>query len=1370
MFELSRLGPLRVVSSRQGHRVPIATVLAIGDYEIPAPENPHLLLTPTNVASLQKMWDALRMPSRNNLLVTGESGSGKTILVRYLGELYRQVLRAHALREERAASSSHLQERASSFQARVLTFHENLRRSDITERRHYGEAGQERTGWTMSDVLDGMVAGDWNVLSEVNRSSEEIWAEFNEPLENKAKSLHQTVIHGHPDTRFIATVNPVKSEGRGIYEGRVMSGEFVNRFTNKVHVAYLPLDEEFEVLKDYGPLVDDVLIGRLLALARDIRRDYAEEHGVVPFPVTTRALVRMVRHLQMFPADAAMLRTLFWRKMYWLDDQVHPAVARRLVENLLELHGIRDGERRLPERSTVRAGKGGALPHLVIGTVSHPLGPGGPFVPDTVIEEVPQNVADLEAILQDIALGEHIMLIGEAGVGKNKLESYLAHLLNWNLLVIGMSGGTRVSDLLTYRSFGEEAEGRTGDTATLGLRAFTDERQKWIVVLDEANKAKQGVLVSLNDLLQDRVVRLPGGQEAPVRATICVNINPNRPPYEVNDFSFEFMDRFSIHTIVHLPPQQAVEVLQAKYPGADRDFIQDVVHGCYALHPLYSGGVLFEPVTMRNEEAAIERGLQYPHQATNLIDLICAGYTPRDAREMKAIRNALSAGGFDRDVIAASSALARFRAGWEADRDNEGTAVALADTYRRLGKPTAALGVCQEMISRNPGRDWVYHLLRAGIFIEMGQQSDAEDALKSAFEENRVVRMDNGRDYLIYEADITIRNNIPAISLLAKDTGTTHAALILSGMGRTPTQVITRPNGEYYLIASDSVHDLCIYEQRGMPTSEQFSLEMPPEHAALSTLVRRWLLMTGAGRGFNHAICSLSSPPWDEPVFRNGSLSATLKSGQGTVCLTGSREGSWSACILEPGGTLPVAECAWNTSDRGCPGTLQVSLPEKGDWQVPHSRDPFVSLCAAEQGSSFTLALSGIPGEWEGETSGGLKWKVDSFSHVYQREGLPLVASLYPRLERIFCQARPLPGSYPLGAGDVVFSILPDSRVAVSVVADTNGIEPVVFDLGPGKGALPEFPREHDSTAAVFHLFIPFSRVDACEQLQNAALSDETQATLGEIRRYLASALFVRQGQRDIPFEARARATLLGFAPYAEPVTAGTTFLSRGDILVRTGLQEEGQRRSVFVVRFLHEGSNRAEGNTMVRGFWLAEENPVGEESLAVIAGRFERLRVNGDDRYSRIIRNLVGSCQRSVRPWQYSRTGTGQDLVEKFGLGGLSIEHHPMERRFMVTTCTDDGTPFLTVDESGYPVDVTHVNQGTQMAVSWTGTALNDVLFIPEEERVMVVLDDEFLAFLQKNRFLDDAPLTVGGGVSVHIIGRSRGEELSIAKERSPV
>ena len=78
--------------------MPVATILKIGDIEIPALEEPRLLLVPANVTYLQQMWDSLRMPGRNNLLISGESGSGKTVLIRYLGEIYRQALLKRARR------------------------------------------------------------------------------------------------------------------------------------------------------------------------------------------------------------------------------------------------------------------------------------------------------------------------------------------------------------------------------------------------------------------------------------------------------------------------------------------------------------------------------------------------------------------------------------------------------------------------------------------------------------------------------------------------------------------------------------------------------------------------------------------------------------------------------------------------------------------------------------------------------------------------------------------------------------------------------------------------------------------------------------------------------------------------------------------------------------------------------------------------------------------------------------------------------------------------------------------------------------------------------------------------------------------------
>jgi MoxR-like ATPase len=1371
MHELSSLGSLKVAAWRPGRRVQIATSLSIGDIQIPSPETPRLLLVPENIAYLQQMWDSLRMPSRNNLLVTGESGSGKTTLIRYLGEIYRQVSLVGASELHDSHAATHARARAASFQTRILTFHENLRRSDITERRHYGEAGEDKTGWTMSDVMDGMVAGDWNILSEINRTGEDVQAEFNEPLENKAKSLHQRVIRGHPDSRFIATVNPVKSEGRGIYEGKVMSGEFINRFTNKVHLRYLSPDQEFEVLKSYGPGVDDQVVDRLIAIAGDIRRDYAEEHGVVPFPVTTRALIRMVRHLDRFPGDASLLRSLFWRKAYWLDERIHLPIARNLVGDLLDLHGITDGEHPFRERSCITSDMGDDHPHLRIGTVSHPTGPGGPYVPDTVIEEVQQNLADLEWIVKDIVLEENILLIGEAGVGKNKLESYLAHLLNHNLLVIGMSGETRVSDLLTYRSFGEEEAGKTGDTATLGLQALTDSVHGWMIVLDEANKAHPGVLVSFNDLLQDRLVRLPGGNVVPVRASIFVNINPNRPPYEVNDFSFEFMDRFSIHTILHLPADQAVEVLKKKYPGADADFVNDVVQGYYSLHPLYSSGMLFEPVTMRNEEAAIERGLQHPDRACNLIDLLTACYGPKDGRELHAIQGALQAAGFDRNVLAAAHALGQYRAIWEGDKGNEEKAVTLAETYRAIGKPSAARDVLREMRGRNPGRDWVFSLIDASILIDSNQADEAVRAIRSGFSEGTLLAMDNGEEYAVLSSDVRITACIPDISIEAKHIRTGDAALIVS-LPAAPAPSLRRMSGEYSLTFSDRKHSLAIYERLASPVENPVIAPVPDEagtqlvsSARLSDLVRDAVLLGGLMQGFRRQICRLPSPPWTEPDLVGGDLVRELVDGDSCIRLVAQWGAGWTITITGSGSGKGKA--GWD------PGKKEFfcTLREGGEFRVPVSEDPFLGLTYHGAFQTLFLILPDNLARAIGEDTGpgstradGLRLSVLSAGAYHSRVLAPMLDEVNPRLQRIFRYSRPIAGYGSPGSGDIIYTLEPGSGMSTAVLLEVDGFGPVCREISPGlhmdAASPPVALAGQDSVLE--RMIIPFPLLDDCEEWYALGSSHATQRHLNDIRQYAATTLLRTSQPRDIAFEAKARAILADYRQVAVPI-GKETLLCRGDILVRNTPDRESPdlSRPVFIVQFLQEASGGGLKGSLpvVRGFYLGEPNPVATEDLSWIAGNFGRMIVEGDDLYDRIVRHLAAACQESARPFTFSRTGNPHDPFVKMEFGGFSLNYRPMERHFSFTVDQGEEASLLAIAETGYPIGTATASVGTCEAIRWQGLPLSDIRHVREREQLLVILDDDFLSALRNAGAIREDSGTTYGALEFCFIARSEAQ-----------
>ena len=56
--------------------------------------------------------------------------------------------------------------------------------------------------------------------------------------------------------------------------------------------------------------------------------------------------------------------------------------------------------------------------------VAHPE-----LIPDVVFFDVPGHTRALEALLKDFVLGEHLLLVGNQGVGKNRLVDRMLQLM-----------------------------------------------------------------------------------------------------------------------------------------------------------------------------------------------------------------------------------------------------------------------------------------------------------------------------------------------------------------------------------------------------------------------------------------------------------------------------------------------------------------------------------------------------------------------------------------------------------------------------------------------------------------------------------------------------------------------------------------------------------------------------------------------------------------------------------------------------------------------------------------------------------------------------------------------------------------------------
>jgi von Willebrand factor A domain-containing protein 8 len=171
-------------------------------------------------------------------------------------------------------------------------------------------------------------------------------------------------------------------------------------------------------------------------------------------------------------------------------------------------------------------------------------------VPDILFYDVPQHVRLLEWLLQDFLLGNHLLLVGNQGVGKNKIADRLLQLLNRPREYIQLHRDTTVQSLTVQ------------PTVRDGVVVYEDSplvkavKYGHVLVVDEADKAPTHVTCILKTLVENgemilsdgrRIVpknmidRLGGNVDAsfiPVHDNFRMIVLANRPgfPFLGNDF------------------------------------------------------------------------------------------------------------------------------------------------------------------------------------------------------------------------------------------------------------------------------------------------------------------------------------------------------------------------------------------------------------------------------------------------------------------------------------------------------------------------------------------------------------------------------------------------------------------------------------------------------------------------------------------------------------------------------------------------------------------------------------------------------------------------------------------------------------------
>ena len=200
-----------------------------------------------------------------------------------------------------------------------------------------------------------------------------------------------------------------------------------------------------------------------------------------------------------------------------------PSMVRASLEQILAENDIvnhtslkdRDGatttngkEKNLTIRTVINENNG-KDDYLYIGPVKQLLDkvPKAPLlVPHLLFYENPRQTRTLMEMLNDFSVGEHLLLIGNQGVGKNKLSDKLLMLLHREREYIQLHRDTTVGTLTLLPSL------KNGvvifDDSPL-VKAMMYGR---VLVIDEFDKAPTEVVVVLKALLEDGEILLADGR------------------------------------------------------------------------------------------------------------------------------------------------------------------------------------------------------------------------------------------------------------------------------------------------------------------------------------------------------------------------------------------------------------------------------------------------------------------------------------------------------------------------------------------------------------------------------------------------------------------------------------------------------------------------------------------------------------------------------------------------------------------------------------------------------------------------------------------------------------------------------------------
>ncbi|KAI1899570.1 hypothetical protein AGOR_G00063140 [Albula goreensis] len=420
----------------------------------------------------------------------------------------------------------------------------------------------------------------------------------------------------HPSFRIIALAEPPVA---GSSSQQWLGPELLTMFLFHT-IKPLSMAEETAIIRTMTPNAPTEAVEQLLHLTHTLRQTNDPTAQSLASSLSTRQLLRICRRLSQYPEESvshAIHKACLSRFL--------PSLARAALQKNLANCSIQDtvdsvGQQEMDLSCQVKDGV------LRIGKVSAPVyKPEEKMkVPDVLFYENTQHMMLMEDILKDFLLGEHLLLVGNQGVGKNKIADRFLHLLNRPREYLQLHRDTTVQSLTLQPSVRD------------GIIVYEDSplvkavKMGHILVIDEADKAPTNVTCILKTLVESGEMILADGRrivsdpvEAAGRPNIIVMhpdfrmlVLANRPgfPFLGNDFFGALGDIFSCHAVDNPKPQAELAMLKQYGPDVPDAVLNKLVAAFGELRTMADQGTITYPYSTREVVNIVKHLQKFPEE------------------------------------------------------------------------------------------------------------------------------------------------------------------------------------------------------------------------------------------------------------------------------------------------------------------------------------------------------------------------------------------------------------------------------------------------------------------------------------------------------------------------------------------------------------------------------------------------------------------------------------------------------------------------------------------------------------------------------------------------------------------------------------